>query len=76
METDLEPPTLGEHLRKWRLEMRLTQTQVAERIGVNPWTILNWEKGHSEPPIETVPALLQFLGYDRLPEPKTLPLSA
>ena len=26
--------------------MRLTQTQAAERIGVNPWTILNWEKGN------------------------------
>ena len=40
---------------------------------MNPCTILNWEKGHTEPPVEAVPALLQFLGYDPLPEPTTLP---
>lgn len=72
-ETDFEPRALGEHVRKRRLEMRLTQTQAAERIGVNPWTILNWEKGNTEPPIASMPALLKFLGYDPLPEPKTLP---
>ena len=64
---------MGEHIRKRRLEMTLTQTQAAERIGVNPWTILKWEKGRSEPPIKSVPGLLQFLGYDPLPEPQTLP---
>lgn len=71
-ETDFEPRTLGEHLRKRRLELRLTQKQVAERIGVNPWTILNWEKGNTEPPIASMPALLKFLGYAPFPEPKTL----
>lgn len=53
--------------------MRLTQKQVAHRIGLNSWTVLNWEKGHTEPPIGSVPAILRFLGYDPLPEPKALP---
>jgi DNA-binding XRE family transcriptional regulator len=35
-ETDLEPQTLGEHLRKRRLELGHTQHQAAERLGVNP----------------------------------------
>jgi len=39
-ETDFEPQTLGEHVRKRRLELKLTQKQAAERLGVNPWTVL------------------------------------
>jgi transcriptional regulator with XRE-family HTH domain len=69
-ETDFEPQTLGEHVRKRWLELRLTQKQTAERLGVNPWTVLNWENGHTEPPIESIPAILQFLGYDPYPAPK------
>jgi transcriptional regulator with XRE-family HTH domain len=72
-ETDFEPETLGEHVRKRRLELRLTQTQAAERLGVNPWTVLNWEKEHTEPPIESMPAIIRFLGYGLFPEPKNIP---
>jgi len=72
-ETDFEPKTLGEHLRKRRLELRLTQTQAGEGIGVNPWTVLNWEKGHTEPPVESMPSILRWLGYDPFPEPESLP---
>ena len=72
-ETDFEPTTLGEHVRKHRLGLKLSQRQVADRLGVNPWTVLNWEKGHTEPPIEAVPAIVQFLGYDPFPEPRSLP---
>ena len=71
-ETDFEPQSLGEHVRKRRLELRLTQKQAAERLGVNPWTVLNWEKDHTEPPIESMPAIIRFLGYDPFPEPKSL----
>lgn len=74
-ETDFEPRTLGQHVRKRRLKLRLTQKQLAERIGVNPWTILNWEKGHTEPPIQSMPAIVRFLGYDPFPEPHSLPES-
>jgi transcriptional regulator with XRE-family HTH domain len=72
-ETDFEPETLGEHVRKRRLELWLTQKQAAERLGVNPWTVLNWEKDHTEPPIESMPAIIRFLGYDPFPAPKTIP---
>jgi transcriptional regulator with XRE-family HTH domain len=72
-ETDFEPQTLGEHVRKRRLELGLTQTQAAERLGVNPWTILNWEKGHTEPPIKSMPAIIRFLSYDPFSEPKNIP---
>ncbi|MEW6312975.1 MAG: helix-turn-helix domain-containing protein [Pseudomonadota bacterium] len=70
---DFEPKNLGEHIRKRRLELGLTQKQVGDRLGVNPWTVLNWEKGKTEPPITFTPAILQFLGYDPFPASKTLP---
>lgn len=72
-ETDFEPRTLGEHIRHRRLEMELSQKEVAEQLGVVPWTILNWEKGHTEPPMASIPAIVGFLGYNPFPDAKTLP---
>lgn len=71
-ETDFEPRTLGEHVRKRRLELALTQKQVADSFGVTSFTVLNWEKGYTEPPIGSDPAILRFLGYDPFPEPTTV----
>jgi transcriptional regulator with XRE-family HTH domain len=72
-ESDFEPETMGEHVKKRRLELGLTQNRAAERLGVNSWTILNWERGHTEPPTESMPAITWFLGYDPYPEPKNIP---
>ena len=35
-------------------------------------TVLNWEKGHTKPPVESLPALMRFLGYDPFPEAASL----
>lgn len=71
-ECDFEPQTLGDHVRKKRLKMGLMQKEAAELLGVNTWTVLNWEKGHTDPPIVVIPAILSFLGYDPFPKPKKL----
>ncbi|MBK8164191.1 MAG: helix-turn-helix transcriptional regulator [Gammaproteobacteria bacterium] len=72
-ETDFEPRTLGEHIKKRRLSLKLYQRELAERLGVDPNTILNWEKGLiAEPPIKVIPAILAFLGYNLFPVPTTL----
>ena len=72
-ETDFEPQTLGEHIKKRRLTLRLYQRDVAKSLGVNPNTILNWETGlTAEPPIKLIPAILAFLGYNPFPVPTTL----
>lgn len=69
-----DPTTVGEHLRKARLDRNLLQEDVAERIGVHPDTVGNWEQGRAEPAIRHFPALIEFLGYvpfeidDSLPE--------
>ncbi len=70
---DFKPKTLGEHVRKKRLILGLTQKEVASELGVVPWTILNWEKGRTAPPIASIPAIVQFLGYNPVPQPETLP---
>jgi len=41
------PKTLGEHVRKRRLDLGLEQAQVAERIGVTTSTVYNWEHGRA-----------------------------
>ncbi len=71
-EPEFEPRTLGEHFKRYRLQRKLSQIAAARVLEVNPCTILNWEKGHTEPPVEAVPAPLRFLGYDPFPEPRTL----
>ena len=66
------PQTLGEHLKKKRLLLGVTQEQAAKALGVNPWTVMNWESGRFEPPIRSVPGIIAFLGYDPFPSPSTV----
>ena len=69
---DFEPKTLGEHIRKRRRKLGLMQKEIADQLGVNPWTVLNWENGHTVPPIGSMPTVVRFLGYDPFPQPQTL----
>ena len=41
--------TLGDRIKKWRLERGLFQVDLAKRIGVSEMTIVNWEKGRTKP---------------------------
>ena len=64
--------TLGNHIRARRLDYGLNQKEAAKRIGVNPWTILNWEKGHREPHVRAYPGIMNFLGYCPVQYPKSV----
>jgi transcriptional regulator with XRE-family HTH domain len=55
--------TLGDHLRRRRLELGLLQRQVAEQLGVEQGTIHNWEKNRCQPRVQHMPAVVRFLGY-------------
>jgi transcriptional regulator with XRE-family HTH domain len=68
-ESDFEPRSLGEHVRKRRGELRSSQKAMAERLGVSWSTVLNWETGRTEPLIESIAAIIEFLGYDPFPKP-------
>lgn len=70
---DLVPISVGDHIRKKRLELGLLQKEAALQLEVNPWTVLNWEKGYTEPPVSAMPAIFRFLGYEPFPEPRSLP---
>ena len=44
----LNPKTIGEHMRKKRMDKRLMQSEVANIIGVSEKSIWNWENGRTK----------------------------
>lgn len=65
------PKTLGEHLRRRRGELALQQKEVARQMRVSPFTLLGWEKDRTEPPVCLYPRIIEFLGYDPSPAPRS-----
>jgi len=57
-----EPVTLGDHLRRRRLELQLRQKDVAAKLSVTTSTTWNWEHG-MDPEIRFIPRIIGFLGY-------------
>ena len=66
------PQTIGEHVKQVRVLRRLSQAQAATLVGVDQFTVLNWEKNRTEPMVTSVPDIIRFLGYDPYPEPEAL----
>jgi transcriptional regulator with XRE-family HTH domain len=66
------PVTIGEHLRKRRMDLGLRQCDVAPTLGVTPCTVTNWELGRARPEVRYYPAIMGFLGYDPEPLPDDL----
>ncbi len=65
--------TIGDHIRKRRLDLELTQKRVAEKLGVDEASVWNWESGKTEPLVRQIPAVISFLGYDPFaPDGKSL----
>ena len=60
---------LGDHVRKRRLDLGLSQREVADRLDVDKLTVQHWELGHFEPTVSVLPAVIRFLGYDPRPAP-------
>ena len=65
--------TLGDHIRKRRLDLKVLQKQVGDQIGVHEMTITSWERNATVPEVRYIPAIIQFLGYNPLPAAKSLP---
>lgn len=59
--------TLGDHLRKRRLALGLLQDEAAQKIGVTGGSLRFWELNASQPKIEHMPAVIEFLGYNPFP---------
>jgi DNA-binding XRE family transcriptional regulator len=58
-----KPVTLGDHLRRRRLELGLYQKDVAAKIGVTTSTIWNWEHNWTIDP-RYIPLVIEVLGYN------------
>jgi transcriptional regulator with XRE-family HTH domain len=56
--------TLGDYLRKWRLDLKLLPKDVVGILGVDTNTITNWGKNRCQPRLYLIPRMAQFLGYD------------
>jgi len=59
----LFPQTVGEHVRKVRIERDLSQLDVARLIGVSDESIYYWENARSVPQVQFYPAIIAFLGF-------------
>jgi DNA-binding XRE family transcriptional regulator len=55
-----EITTIGDAIRKRRLDLGLLQKDVAKVIGCDKTTILNWEKGHTRPSAKHTPQMMVF----------------
>ena len=61
--------TLGDHIRKCRLDLGLLHCEVAERLGVCESVIWRWETGETGPELRFLPKVFAFIGGDPRPEP-------
>ena len=55
--------SLGDHIRKQRLDLGLLQTDVAHEFGVDEMTVCNWEINRTSPQLRFIPKIIAFLGY-------------
>jgi transcriptional regulator with XRE-family HTH domain len=65
--TPTELNTVGDHIRRKRLDLKMLQREVAERIGVGETSVFTWEANASQPDLKYMPAVIRFLGYNPLP---------
>ncbi|MBI5431909.1 MAG: helix-turn-helix transcriptional regulator [Planctomycetes bacterium] len=59
----VELRTVGEHVRRRRLDLGLSQRAMAGELRVHPATILNWERGKTEPGARMLARIIKVLGY-------------
>lgn len=64
------PKTVGEHLLKKRLEDDLTRKALAGLVGVDKFTVMNWELGRTKTiPAASMQKVIDYLGYNPEPRP-------
>ena len=63
--------TLGARLRRRRRALGLRQRDVAPLFDVSHHTLIDWERDRVAPGVTYYPAIVEFLGYEPWPEPKS-----
>src|SRR4051812_39233303 len=59
-----EPQTIGQHIRKRRIQLRMKQARLANEFGISEDTLTAWENERNIPQIHFYPKLISFLGYN------------
>lgn len=59
----IECKTIGDHIRKNRMNRELSQPELSEILNVSTSTITNWELNRSQPLDINLPLIIDFLGY-------------
>ncbi len=59
-----EPKTLGEHLRRVRIDRKMTNVQVAHSLRVAYQTVEKWEHNRKIIGPKSRPKVVAFIGYD------------
>jgi DNA-binding XRE family transcriptional regulator len=62
-----ELSTMGNHIRKRRLDLGLLQKDVATTLGVTESALANWEVNRVTPYFTYLPKIIAFLGYTPAP---------
>lgn len=57
------PQTLGEHIRKKRIESGHLQREVAALFGISEDSLTYWENHRTKPQVKHYPAIIAYLGY-------------
>ena len=61
------PQVIGEHIKNRRLQLKLTQADVAKVFDICEDSMTGWENGRSKPQIQFCPKIISFLGYNPFP---------
>ena len=64
---------MGERLQHRRRALGHRRIDAARVMGVDPKTVMWWERDTHEPVIHHWPGVIQYLGYEPWPEPQMLP---
>jgi transcriptional regulator with XRE-family HTH domain len=59
-----EPTTIGDHLRRRRLQLRIHQSEAARQLKVSTVTLSRWERDHTYPTWDYHGIICDYLGYD------------
>lgn len=58
------PQLIGEHIKNRRMQLKLSQSDVAKIFDVCEDSVTGWENSRSIPQIKYYPKLIKFLGYN------------
>lgn len=60
----ITPDKVGEIIKELRVDNEITQEELANRVSMTRQSIIGIEKGNQLPPIPTLSAILETLGYN------------